>query len=98
MSEAQMLVEPLRLDDGWRLPEQSPDQDGVGNSANVHPLRVISGEGRSSFTVGRDELRSMVREVLREELRAEFGQRITRTVRQLVRDELAQIFARIGGR
>lgn len=82
---------PLRLDANWRVRERSEQ------GAKVHPLRVISGDARSS-DLDPAAFRQMVAEIIRDELRGEVGNRMTAAMRRLVRDEVAGIFAGLGRR
>ena len=93
MSEAVKTPEagPLRLDAAWRI------SDGKSGGATIHPLRVVSGEGRRSPVEG-EELRALVAEIVREELRSDLGRRMTGSIRRLVRDEVARILSRLGTR
>lgn len=84
-------AEPLRLDSAWRITENAR------SGATVHPLHVVSGGARRGLVEG-DELRALVAEIVRDELRSDLGRRMTGLIRQLVRSEVAQVFARLGRR
>ena len=92
MSEALKTTgaQPLRLDAAWRVSDRE-------HGATIHPLRVVSGEGRRG-AADTEELRALVAELVREELRSDLGRRMTGSIRRLVRDEVARVFARLGTR
>ena len=92
MSDTAKIVEPdtLKLDAAWRIPDREA-------GATIHPLHVVPGSGRPEPPDG-DALRALVAEIVREELRSDLGRRMTGSIRRLVREELARIFARLGGR
>jgi hypothetical protein len=93
MSEATNLAAggTLELSSAWRL----PDRD---EGATVHELRVVQGSRSAACAPERDELRALIADVVRQELRSELGRQMTRSIRSLVREEVARIFARLGTR
>ena len=92
MPDTAKIVEPdtLKLDEAWRIQDREA-------GATVHALRVVPGSGGAELPEG-DALRAMVAEILRDELRSDLGRRMTGSIRRLVREEVARIFARLGGR
>lgn len=88
-------AEPLRLDAAWRLADAGARG---GEGATVHPLRVVTSEERGTSGTDREALRALVAEIVRDELRSELGHRMTRSIRRLVRDEVAHLFSRIAPR
>ena len=65
-----------------------PNEQGVSPDADVSPGALAS--DRSDLTAGRDEaaLRALIVQVVRDELRGEFGERVTRNLRKIIRQEL----------
>lgn len=88
MSEALKSVEsaPLRLDPRWRVTDRD---DGP----KVHALRVVSAGARPAAKIPDEELRALVADVVRAELRSDLGRRMTGSIRQLVREEVARILS-----
>lgn len=93
MSEALKSVEsaPLRLDPRWRVTDRE-------EGAKVHALRVVTANARPAAKIPDDELRALVADVLRTELRSDLGRRMTGSIRQLVREEVARVLSSLGKR